>query len=184
MPYFPSINKDERLSFVLAKFNTGVEKHLMLFHEVLMRGEDSPFSIAERELLAAYVSGVMDDCGYCVNIHKLVAIRFGIKDGLLESLVEDIDSADVEDKIKPVLHYVKKLTLHPGKMIQSDTDAVLNAGWSERALYDALMICCNWNFMNRLVEGLGLEVGQEGLRASSEMLAGGYVGIINKVGLK
>src|SRR5439155_8589721 len=36
---------------------------LLEYHEVLLRGE-SPFSAAERELIAAYVSG-LNSCNYC-----------------------------------------------------------------------------------------------------------------------
>lgn len=184
MPNFPSIERNDRLALALAKFNIGVEKPLMLLMEALMRNEDSPFSLAERELFAAYVSGVMDDCGYCANIHILIAQRFGVKEGLLEELLADIDTADIDDNFKPVFHYMKKLTLHPTKMIPADSQAVFNAGWSERALYDVLMICSTWNFMNRLVEGLGLEVDPEQHKLAAQMLVEGYMPVINKMKLK
>jgi uncharacterized peroxidase-related enzyme len=183
MPNFPSIKTNERLAEVLGKFNTGVERPLMEMHEVLMRSDDSPFSKAERELIAAYVSGV-NDCSYCINTHKLVAIRFGIEEGLFERLMEDPDSSGVNDKLKPVLKYVKKLTLTPYKMSKSDTEAILNAGWTERAVYDAMLICCTWNFMNRFVEATGLEIDDEQQQASAEMLSKGYTPIIDKFNLK
>lgn len=184
MPKFPSVNKNERLSTVLSKFNTGIEKPLMQLHEVLMRSEDSPFSVAERELLAAYVSGIMNDCGYCANIHKLLAIEFGIEEGLLERLLEDIDTSGISEKMKPVFRYVKKLTLDPYKMIPDDTEDVFKAGWDERALYDALLICCTWNFMNRFVEGIGFDVDFEQYKESANMLKQGYTPIIEKFNLK
>jgi len=184
MPLFPSISKNDRLPIALAKFNTGVEKPLMQLHDVLMRSEDSPFSIAERELLAAYVSGIMNDCGYCVNIHSMIAIQFGIKEGLLESLLGDLEKADMDENFKPILRYVKKLTLEPTKMTQADSDAVYNAGWSERALYDAMLICCTWNFMNRFVEGVGLDVDPEQYKESAKMLMTGYLPVIEKFNLK
>ena len=184
MPYFPSINKNERLSEVLAKFNTGIEKPLMLLHEALMRSDDSPFSIAERELLAAYVSGVMNDCGYCFNIHEQVAVQFGVEKGLLERLLSDIDTSGIDENFKPILRYVRKLTMDPFKMIKADTDAVLMAGWDERALYDAMVICCTWNFMNRFVAGLGLDVDDEQYEASAQMLNEGYSSLIKKFNLK
>lgn len=184
MPNIPSIKKNESLSKVFAKFNTGIEKPLMEFHEVLMRSEDSPFSEAERELLAAYVSGVMNDCGYCLNIHTLVAVEFGAEEDLVERLLKDIDTSGVDEKLKPVLRYVKKLTLTPYKMIDADTEAIFEAGWDERALYDALLICCTWNFMNRFVEGVGIELSPEQYAASAKMLAKGYAPIIEKYNLK
>lgn len=184
MPHFPSISKDERLASAFARFNTGVEKPLLELQQILMRGEGSPFDFGQRELIAAYVSGVMNDCGYCAGIHIQVAEGFGVEKGLIESLIEDIDKTDIEDNFKPVLKYVKKLTLEPDKITKADAEAVLNAGWSERALYDALVICCTWNFMNRLVEGLGLDVSPEQYKDSAKMLKGGYDEVIKQFGLK
>lgn len=184
MPLFPSISKEERLSQAFAKFNTGIEKPLLELHQVLMRSDDSPFDPGQRELIAAYVSGIMNDCGYCANIHILVAEGFGVKEGLIDSLVKDIDSSSLDEKLKPVLRFVRKLTMEPSKMVKADAEAVFDAGWNERALYDALAICCTWNFMNRFVEGLGLEVNPEQYKDSAKMLMKGYDVIIDKFGLK
>jgi hypothetical protein len=40
-------------------------------------------------------------------------------------------------------------------MTQADADAVFAAGWSERALHDAVMTTCLFNFMNRMLDGHG-----------------------------
>jgi len=34
---------------------------------------------------------------------------------------------------------------------------VFAAGWDERALHDAILVCCRFNFMNRLTLGHGLD---------------------------
>ncbi len=59
-----------------------------------------------------------------------------------------------------------------------------NAGWSERALYDAIIICCTWNFMNRFVEGLGLTVIPEHFAMEGKMLHAGYDKIYEHFDLK
>jgi hypothetical protein len=38
---------------------------------------------------------------------------------------------------------------------------VYDAGWDERAVYDAVAVCALFNFMNRYVEGLGVTAGPE-----------------------
>lgn len=183
MPYFPSVPKGERLAFVLARFNTGIEKPLMQMHQNLMRNEESPLSLAEREMIAAYVSGVAN-CQYCYGIHALIAEQFGLKEGLIKDLLEDLDKADIDEKFKPILRYVKKVTIEPTRIVQSDIDDVIEAGWSERALYDALMVCCTWNFMNRMVDGIGLDVSPEQYHDSAGMLKEGYDQVIKKLNLK
>jgi hypothetical protein len=62
----------------------------------------------------------------------------------------------LNDKLKPVLAYVRKLTLTPTRMTADDAQAVYAAGWDEQALFDAISVCALFNFMNRIVEGSGL----------------------------
>jgi len=63
--------------------------------------------------------------------------------------------------MKPLLAYAKKLTLTPAKMTAADAKAVLDAGWSERALHDAVLTTSLFNFMNRLVDGHGCTGSEE-----------------------
>jgi hypothetical protein len=57
--------------------------------------------------------------------------------------------------MRPLLAYARRLTLSPAKMTQADADAVFAAGWSERALHDAVLTTCLFNFMNRRLEEHG-----------------------------
>ena len=183
MPFFKSISEQDKVPHAFSKFNTGIERPLIDLHQILMRSDDSPFSVAQRELLAAFVSGT-NACKYCTGAHSATAMEFGVEESVIKGLLEDIDTAQVDEKMKPVFKYLKKLTLEPTKMTQSDADAVFNSGWSERALYDAIIICCTWSFMNRFVEGLGLTVGPEQFAMEGKMLKGGYDGIFKMFDLK
>jgi uncharacterized peroxidase-related enzyme len=153
MPYLKSLPDDAVLMNVFQKYPETAQP-LLDFHEVIMRGQ-SPFSVAERELISAYVSGV-NACGYCHGVHTATAEAFGVAPGVLEAALADLDTAPVGERLKPVLRYVGKLTRTPSRMTQEDVDAVYAAGWSERALYDAVLVCALFNFMNRMVDGLGI----------------------------
>lgn len=124
----------------------------------IMRGK-SPFSSAQKELMAAFVSG-LNACAFCFGSHQMVAQKFGIEPEIIEQLVDDIETTPVEEKLKPILHYLKKLTLSPSKIIQKDVDKVKQAGWSEEALYHAILIGCLFNFYNRLLDGHGVKGNQ------------------------
>jgi len=117
-------------------------------------------SIGQRELIAAYTSGV-NACQYCHGSHTRAAEYFGIETGLIDQLLTDLNAANVDESFKPILKYVHKLTRDPSRMTQADADAVFNAGWSERALYDAVQVCALFKLMNRFVEGLGIEWPKE-----------------------
>ena len=183
MPFFPRIGAEDKVPHAFAKFNTGIERPLIDLHQILMRSDDSPFTIGQRELFAAFVSGT-NACKYCTGAHSATALEFGVNAELLSGLLDDIDSAKVDENLKPIFKYIKKLTLDPTKMVQTDADQVFEAGWSERALYDAIIICCTWSFMNRFVEGLGLSVIPEHFPMEGKMLHAGYNGIFDKFELK
>lgn len=183
MPFLPSIGPEDKVPHVLAKFLNGTQMPLLEFHQALLRG-DSDFSVKERELMAAFVSGV-NSCQYCYGAHAAVAKLYGIPEQLMTELIQDPDNADVDEKMRPVLKYLRKLTLTPTHMTREDAQAVLEAGWSEQAFYDAVNVCCLYNFMNRFVEGLGLTPIPEQFDFEGKMIVeGGYSGMAGEFGIK
>ncbi|NRB51823.1 MAG: carboxymuconolactone decarboxylase family protein [Saprospiraceae bacterium] len=121
----------------------------------IMRGQ-SPLSAAEKEIMAAFVSG-LNACQFCYGSHAAVAAQFGVEGDIIEQLLEDIDQAPIKEKLKPLFHYLKKLTLTPSKIVQKDVDKVWAAGWTEEALYHTILIACLFNFYNRLLDGHGVK---------------------------
>ena len=119
----------------------------------LMNGP-SPLSQAERELILAYAAGVAG-CKYVYVAHTEVAYAWGFESGLVDRLLEDLETAPVDARLKPLLAFVRKLMLTPGEMTQADADAVFAAGWDEKALHDAIAVTARAAFMQRLVEGHG-----------------------------
>ena len=182
MPFLPSVNVDDKVPHVLAKFNTGTGRPLIEFHEALLRG-DSPFTVPEREMMAAYVSGV-NACQYCHGAHTAAAKQFGVSERLITDALRDVSTSGVPPKLVPVLEFIRKLTLTPTGMTQADADAVYAAGWSERALYDAVQICCLYNFMNRFVEGIGLTPIPDQFDMEGRLIKeGSYKGMLDAFGI-
>jgi uncharacterized peroxidase-related enzyme len=177
MSFVHSFGREATLLDVFKKFPVAA-RPLLAYHEVIMRGA-SPLQIAERELIAAYVSG-LNACQYCHGVHTATAARFGIPEMLIKGLLENPAEAPIEARMKPLLSFVKKLTLTPSRMSQEDADLVFAAGWNEQALYDAVSVCALFNFMNRLVEGLGVKANADYFKTASERLwSGGYAGLSN-----
>lgn len=157
-------------------------RHAIPFIENLMRGP-SPLTVAERELIGAFVSGI-NSCSYCYGTHSATAREFGIDENVLTGLLEDIETAPVDDKLKPILSYVKKLTLTPHRMVQADADAILDAGWEEQALVDAVMVCAQFNFFNRFVDGLGLSLTEDRAKGAGKRLHDlGYNSVLAMLGI-
>lgn len=176
MPYFKSMPADSTVPDIL-KFNPEAGATLMELNEAIMR-RPSPLSEEARELIAAYVSG-LNSCQYCFGVHSHTAMAYGVEEGLFESLMDDVDAAPVDEKLKPILRFVKKLTEAPARLTQADADAVWAAGWDEQALHDAISVACMFNFMNRLLEGHGVKGSTATFESRGPMLKEkGYASLI------
>jgi uncharacterized peroxidase-related enzyme len=175
MPFVPSLPKGASLLNLFKAF-PGTSIPLIQFHEALLRGP-SPFTEGERELIAAYVSG-LNHCRYCHGVHSATAELLGIKHELVDSKI-DIDTAAMDPKMRPVLRYARKLTQQPSSVTQADANAIFAAGWGEAALYYTVAVTALFNFMNRLVEGMGIELDPSYAKPASERLAKrGYLPLI------
>ncbi|MEL7481944.1 MAG: carboxymuconolactone decarboxylase family protein [Pseudomonadota bacterium] len=176
MSVYPSLPIPAHLEHLFQAFPKGA-KPLLALHDALLR-EDSAFSIAERELIAAYVSG-LNACTFCFGAHRAMAMAFGIPAQTVDALIADIDTAPIDDRMRPVLAYAAKVTRLEG-VTQDDARAVFAAGWPDHALHDTVMITALYNFMNRLVEGSGLAAKEAHLAPTeadlSERRSGTYVG--------
>lgn len=152
MPRLPSLPDSPTLDHVFRRFPHGVHP-LMAWHDAVLRGP-SPLTVGERELIAAYVSG-LNACGYCQGAHRSLAETWGIEPAVFERLVADPEAA-MGPAWAALLAYLRKLTFSPAQLTDDDARKTLEAGWDERALYDAIMVCSLVNCTNRIVDGLGI----------------------------
>lgn len=154
MQVFPSIPGPPAMDKLFRRFPRTVLP-LLAYHDRVLR-DASPLTVAERELIAAYVSG-LNACTYCHGAHAVAARAFGIDGAMFDGLMADVSTSAVDDRIKPILAYVGKLTRSPAMMTEADAAAVYAAGWEEEALFDAISVCALFNLMNRIVEGSGIK---------------------------
>jgi uncharacterized peroxidase-related enzyme len=150
MAIFPTLGDNATVPDIL-KMSPLAGAALMEVHEHVMRGP-SALSPGERELIAAYVSGI-NDCQYCHGVHAETAKSFGIPGDAVDSMFDDLDAAGFDAKLLPILRLAGKLTDAPSSVTEADSQAVFDAGWDEQALHDAIMVVCCFNFMNRALEG-------------------------------
>jgi uncharacterized peroxidase-related enzyme len=127
---------------------------LMEFGKHIMTGP-SELDRGDRELTAAYVSA-LNGCSFCLGTHSAIARAFGHDPDLLKSLISDPASAPLSAALLAVMDFVRKLCQEPSRMIQSDADAVISAGWNEQTLSDVIAITAYYNLTNRLVDGHGV----------------------------
>lgn len=153
MPLLPSLPDPAHLMDLYARFPRNV-RPLMDYTDGLLRGEGE-LSVGARELIATYVSA-LNACAFCTGAHRAYAEVFGIDGALIDALIADVETAPVDERLRPVLAYVAKLNTLPSRLVQQDAQAVYDAGWSEAALYEAVQVCALFNMMNRIIEGTGV----------------------------
>ena len=59
------------------------------------------------------------------------------------------------------MDYALKLTLTPGAMTEDSVLQLRELGYSDEQLLDATFVIGYFNFINRLADGLGVDIGPE-----------------------
>jgi len=175
MTYFPGYEGIMSMSQLqMSKWDL-FEPYMEFIHR-LMNYPSGPTQ-KEKETIAAFTS-LLNACDFCYGAHKNVCMALGIDEGLFQQLIDDIDTAPVDDRLKPVLKYVRKLTLTPDRMSDEDAKACYRAGWNEEDLTIAITVCASWNWFNRMIEGHGIDKkwNEEMFRdrGAPERMANGY----------
>lgn len=129
--------------------------HVKAFTHEAMRGP-SAWSVADRELMAAYVSQV-NGTAFCIAAHTATAGVAYQDEAKVRAVLTDLDSAPIEDGLRATLRMLGKLT-RDGTVSADDMRAVLSAGVSRQQVEDALAVCAAFNVTDRLADAFGFEV--------------------------
>lgn len=136
-------------------------------HEA-MRGP-SAWSVADRELMAAYVSQA-NRSAFCIGAHSATARQACQDPAKVTAVLADLESAPVEEGLRATLRMLGTLT-REGKVGAGDIRQVLAAGVSRQQVEDALAVCAAFNTTNRLADAFGFEVlSPEGFDAGAKYL--------------
>lgn len=145
------------------------------FTQAAMRGP-SDWSVADRELMAAYVSKA-NESPFCTGAHTATASQAYQDQPRVAAVLADVESAPVEEPLRSTLRMLGKLT-REGTVGAEDMRDVLAAGASPRQIRDALAVCAAFNTTNRLADAFAFELlSPEGYGAGAKyLLKRGYAG--------
>lgn len=133
--------------------------HMDLYLSVMF--SKSPLSRAQREMVAIVVSAV-NKCEYCQLHHAEALFHYWKDRKKVEQLSSDFNQLDLNNVDSRLCKLAQKLTLYPDN-IEEETDIqpLKNTGLSDRAILDAVLVISYFNFVNRMVQGLGVEADEE-----------------------
>jgi uncharacterized peroxidase-related enzyme len=130
--------------------------------ETMLAGFDGVFNHGKlprqtRELISAWTSKV-NQCPYCVGTHSFFLQAFGGSPELASAIVaaDSPDDLPVDERTKVLLRLLTKLSHSAYRITDSDWQVALDAGWSADDLLEAFFCAALFNFITRLVDGLGL----------------------------
>jgi uncharacterized peroxidase-related enzyme len=124
-----------------------------------------------RELISAWTSRV-NQCPYCVGTHNFFLQVFGGSEELSHA-IDTADSADdlpVDERTRVLLRLLTKLSRSAYRITDADWQVALDAGWSADDLLEAFFCAALFNFITRLVDGLGLGTAVARSRISQQEL--------------
>ncbi len=74
----------------------------------------------------------------------------------MQAVLEDYRSAPISDQEKALFGFIEKITRQSNATTQEDIDALKDAGWSDEAIYDAIMVCSLFQFYNTWIDATGV----------------------------
>ena len=141
-------------AFDIDKLNafTGLYNDLML--------GDSALTKLEREMIAVAVSSV-NHCYYCLVAHG-AAVRELSGDPMLgEQMVMNWRVADLSHRQRAMLQFASNLTESCHMMGEADRQALRDAGFSDRDIWDIASVAAFFNMTNRVASATEMKPNDE-----------------------
>jgi uncharacterized peroxidase-related enzyme len=141
--------------------------------QAAMRGP-SPWSVAERELMACMVAK-WNACAFCVGAHGAVAAK-EMQRPAVDEAISDYRTAAISGRLKSALAFLEVMTLRPSDLKAEHAKAALGAGVSHQALIDAIAIGALFSIVTRYADALDFAMPrpEEFERSANMLLRRGY----------
>nr|WP_237554765.1 peroxidase-related enzyme [Streptomyces sp. SID4948] len=138
----------------LMTYRPETAKPLNALAEQLLRGEHS-LTAGERELIAAYVSG-LNECEFCCGSHS--AFAAAQLDGgmhVVDQVRADVEHAPVTPKLRALLRIAGAVRDDGRKVTTELVDGARAEGATDVEIHDTVLIAAAFCMFNRYVDGLG-----------------------------
>jgi len=132
--------------------------HVALYRAAL---HDDNNTIPEwlQETISSYVS-ILNKCEYSLANHWANARHLigddAKADAIIDALRQDNPASVFKGVELALMQYARKLTITPAQMQEQDVKALKNSGLSDGEILEANQIIGYFNYVNRLLNGLGV----------------------------
>ena len=137
-----------------------LEGHMRLYKNVLHHNANQ-LPKSQLEALGVFVS-MLNQCDYCVEHHYQGYRRLINDDQRAEKILSAMRTGDLglvfDDNEVCLFDYAKKLTLNPSTVSKSDIEKMKSVGFDDGDILEANQVIAYFNYANRTVLGLGVEL--------------------------
>ena len=141
-------------AFDIAKLNT----FTAMYNELMLA--ESGLSKLEREMIAVVVSSI-NKCFYCLTAHGAAVRQLSGDPKLGEMLVMNWRVADLPYRQRAMLSFVEKMTKASAEIAEYDREALRDAGFSERDIWDIANVAGFFNMTNRVASATDMRPNDE-----------------------
>ena len=112
-------------------------------------------SRVQRELIATVVS-VINGCALCQELHSRLLLHRTRDEALVAHVMRDFRTAPLAAADRAMLEYAAKLTSTPAAVAEADVARLRQLGLSDTAIVEIATQTALFNYLNRVIQGLGL----------------------------
>ncbi len=132
--------------------------HMELYLKVMFG--KSPLKRYQREMLGVVVSAA-NRCPYCVEHHRQALLFYWKDDDRTHRFIAEPAEAGLNAGDLALCRFAKELTLAPWESNEDKIIQLRQAGFDDRSILDATQVIAYFNFVNRMVLALGVELTEE-----------------------
>lgn len=121
---------------------------------------DSGLSKLEREMIAVAVSSV-NKCFYCLVAHGAAVRQLSGDPSLGEMMVMNWRAADLDARHTAMLNFAEKVTKSSADIVEADRQALRQAGFSDRDIFDIASVTGFFNMTNRVASATAMKPNSE-----------------------
>ncbi len=143
--------------------------HLALYMDLMFA--PGGLTRRQRKLIAVAVSRA-NGCDYCVAHHREALARYVGDPVLLDAIAHGKAPAALDAADRALMAWAVKLTREPAKMDERDFLALAEAGFEDTDILLANLIVAYFSFVNRIAQGLGVELDEDEIHGYRDDAAG------------
>jgi len=117
---------------------------------------DGALGRKHKEMIAAYVS-TQNSCPYCADSHSFfLRMNGGTAEALAAIQTNDLCSPELTAAEQALLQFAHKVNLNSHQVSREDVDLLIQSGWSELQIAEAVHVTALFATFNRVVNAFGL----------------------------